>query len=207
MDGDEIILKWLGAVGWIEARCKGPIHLRGELKIRYDDDRGKWYASIAFEVSEKAVRNEWRPVPQQPKGSLAAGIDVGINNLMAIYVEDGLMRLVNGRPLKAISHYWRMRVARYQSTLNGYGLKTSKRLRLMYSKWRRQVRHYIDVEVRQAMEWLYSVGVSTIKVGYPKYIAQRNGNFDNSNIWTYGYLLKRVFGGCRGIWDRRDLRG
>jgi putative transposase len=126
---------------------------------------------------------------------------------MAIYVEDGLMRLVNGRPLKAISHYWRMRIAEYQSTLNKYGLKTYRRLRLMYSRWRRQVRHYIDVEVRQAMEWLYSVGVSTIKVGYPKYIAQRNGNFDNSNIWTYGYLLKRVFGGCRGIWDRRDLRG
>jgi hypothetical protein len=30
MDGDEIILKGLGAVGWIEVKCKGPIHLRGE---------------------------------------------------------------------------------------------------------------------------------------------------------------------------------
>jgi putative transposase len=107
---------------------------QGALEIRYDSDRKKWYAHIPFEASEKAVREEWRGVSQKPKGSLAAGIDVGINNLMAIYVEDGLTGLVNGRPLKAISYYWRMRIAEYQSTLNGYGLKTSRRLRLMYSK-------------------------------------------------------------------------
>jgi putative transposase len=174
---------------------KGPIYLRGErgeLKIRYDADRKRWYAHILFEVSEKAVRGEWRQVPQQPKGSLAAGIDIGINNLMAIYVENGLTMLVNGRPLKAISHYWRMRIIKYQSTLSGYGLKTSRRLRQMHMRWRRQIRHYIDAKVRQAIEWLYSVGVSKIKVGYPKYIAQENGSFNNNNAWTYGYLLKRI---------------
>jgi putative transposase len=35
-------------------------------------------------------------------------------------------------------------------------------------------------------------GVSTVKVGYPKYIAQDNGNFDNVHVWTYGYLLRRI---------------
>ena len=80
-----------------------------------------------------------------------------------------------------------------QSTLNRYGLKNSKRLSQMYVKWRRQVRHYIDAKVRQAMEWLYDVGVSRIKVGYPKNIAQEKGNFNNNNVWTYGYLLRRIF--------------
>jgi putative transposase len=145
-----------------------------------------------MKVSEKAVRNEWKPVPQQPRGSLVAGIDVGINNMMAIYVENGFTMLVNGRSLKATSHYWRMRIAEYQSTLNRHVLKISRRLRRMYSKWRRQVRSYINARVRQAIEWLYSVGVSTIKVGYPKNIAQRNGNFDNVHVWTYGYLLRRI---------------
>jgi putative transposase len=58
MDGDRIVLQNLGATGWIEVRYKGPIYLRGErgeLKICYDDDRKKWYAHIAFEVSEKMV--------------------------------------------------------------------------------------------------------------------------------------------------------
>jgi putative transposase len=46
--------------------------------------------------------------------------------------------------------------------------------------------------VREAVERLYDVGVSTVKVGYPKYIAQENGNFDNNNVWTYGLLLRRL---------------
>jgi putative transposase len=50
----------------------------------------------------------------------------------------------------------------------------------------------IDTKVREAMEWLYDVGIPTIKVGYPKYIAQENGDFDNNNVWTYGLLLKRL---------------
>jgi putative transposase len=196
MDGDRIILQGLGAVGWIEARFKGPIYLRGKrggIEICYDADRGKWYAHIAFsEVSEKMVRGEWRSVPRQPKGNLTAGIDIGINNLMAIYVENGLTKLVNGKPLKSISYYWRKKISEYQSTLNKYDLKTSKRLRQMYSKWRRQIKQYIDAKVREAVEWLYDVGVSTVKVGYPKYIAQESGDFDNNNVWTYGLLLRRL---------------
>jgi putative transposase len=195
MDGDRIIIKWLGAIGWIEVKFKGPVYLRGErgeLMIRYDDDRKRWYAHIVFsKVYEKMVRGEWRRMPQQPKGNLAAGVDVGINNLMAIYVENGLTKLVSGRPLKAISHYWRGRIAEYQSMLNKYGLETSKRLRQMYAKWRRQIRHYIDARVRETIEWLYDIGVSMIKVGYPRYIAQENGNFNNVHVWTYGLLLRR----------------
>jgi putative transposase len=196
MDGDRIVLKWLGVIGWIEVKYKGIMHLRGErgeLKICYDDDRRRWYAHIVFsEVSEKTVRGEWRRVPQQPKGSLVAGIDVGINNLLAVYVENGLTKLVNGRPLKAISHYWRKKIAEYQSTLNKYGLKTSKKLRRMYAKWRRQFKSYIDAKVKEAVEWLYSIEVSKIKIGYPKNIVHDNGNFNNVHVWTYGYLLKRI---------------
>jgi putative transposase len=196
MDGDRIILQGLGAIGWIEVKYRGIIHLRGErgeLIIRYDADRKRWYANIAFsKVSEKMVRGEWRRVPLQPRGDLTAGIDIGINNLMAVYVEDGSTRLINGKPLKAVAFYWRERISKYQSMLNRYGLETSRKLRRMYAKWRRQVRHYIDAKVREAVEWLYDIGVSTIKVGYPKYIAQRNGDFNNNHVWTYGYLLRKL---------------
>ena len=143
-DGDRIVLQGLGAVGWIELRYKGVLHLkgeRGELKIRYDDDKGRWYAHIAFsKVSERMVRGEWRRVPLRPRGNLTAGVDVGVNNLLAVYVEDGSTKLVNGKPLKAISYYWRKRIAEYQSTPNKYGLETPKRLRRMYAKWRRQIK-------------------------------------------------------------------
>ena len=111
---------------------------------------------------------------------------------MALYIENGFTKLVNGKPLKAISHYWQRRIAEYQSTLNRYGLKTSRKLGQMYSRWRRQMKSHIDGKVRQAVEWLYSAGVSAIKVGHPKNIAQENGNFNNVQVWTYGYLLKRI---------------
>jgi len=52
----------------------------------------------------------------------------------------------------------------------------------MYSKWRRQVKSYIDSRVRQTVEWLYNVGVSIIKIGYPKNIAQENEDFNNVNV-------------------------
>ncbi|MCL7394546.1 MAG: RNA-guided endonuclease TnpB family protein [Thaumarchaeota archaeon] len=131
-------------------------------------------------------------MPWQPKGNLTAGIDIGINNLLAIHVEDGLTRLVNGKPLKSISYYWRKKIAEYQSMLNGYGLETSRRLGRMYAKWRRQIRSYINAKVREAIEWLYDVGVSTIKIGYPKGITQENGDLNNVHVWTYRYLLKRI---------------
>jgi len=195
VEGDRIILKGLGAIGWIELKYKGLIHLReeqGRLEIRYDQARRRWYAHIAFEASEKAVRGEWTPIPAKPKGGLTAGIDIGVNNLMAVYVESGLAKLVNGRPLKAISHYWRSRIAGYQSKLNKCGSKTSRKLKAMYSRWRSQIKSYVDSRVRQTIEWLHEAGVSVVKVGYPKYIAQKNGNFNNTQVWTYRYLLKRI---------------
>ena len=196
MDGDRIILQNLGTIGWIELRYEGVLHLkgeRGELMICYDADRKRWYASIAFsKISEKMIKGRWMRVPLRPRGNLTAGIDIGVNNLMAIYVENGLTRLVNGRPLKSIAYYWRRKISEYQSMLNKYGLETSKRLRRMYEKWKRQAKHYINTRVREVVKWLYDIGVSTIKVGYPKYITQENGNFDNSHVWIYGYLLRRI---------------
>jgi len=195
IEDGKLVLKGLGAIGQIVVEYKGLIHLKGKqgrLEIHYDLDRKKWYAYIPFEVEEKAIRGIFVKVPGRPKGSLVAGVDIGINNLMAIYVEDGSTLLVNGRLLKSISHYWRGRIAEYQSMLNRCGYRTSRRLRLMYVKWRRQVRDYINKCVRRVLEWLYERGVSIVKVGYPKYIAQENGDFNNVHVWTYSYLLRRI---------------
>jgi len=193
--GNKIIIKWLGAIGRIEVEYSGLVHMKGKqgsLEIHYDSDTKTWYAHISFEVEEKAVRGVWREVPQTPKGNLRAGIDLGVNNLMAIYVEDGTSALVNGRPLKSIVHYVREKVSSYQSKINKQGVKTTRKLRLLFEKGRRQAESYIDTQVRRVIEWLYNIGVSTVYVGYPKYIAQQKGNFNVSNVWSYGYVIKRL---------------
>jgi len=188
VEGDKIVLKGLGAIGWIELRYKGLIHLKGErgrLEIHYDQDRKRWYAHISFEVAEKAVRREWISIPKQPKNNLVAGIDIGVNNLMAIYVENGLAKLVNGRPLKAISHYWRVRIAEYQSTLNRYGLRTSRRLRSMYSKWRRQVKHTLTQRLDRQLNGYTVLEFQSLKSAILRTLHRRTGT---SIVSTYGLM-------------------
>jgi len=192
---NKIIIKGLGAIGRIEVEYKGLVHLKGKqgrLEIHYDQDTKTWYAYIPFEVKEKAVRGKWRKIPLTPKGNLKAGIDLGVNNLFAVYVENDISALVNGKPLKSISHYWREKIAKYQSVINKYGIKTSRKLRAMYAKWRKQAKSFINTQVRRVVEWLYEIGVSTIYVGYPKNIVQQRGNFNVSNVWSYSYVIKRI---------------
>jgi len=195
IEKNKIVLKGFGAIGRLEVEYGGLVHLKGKqgrLEIRYDQGTKKWYAHISFEAEEKTVRGTWRKIPQAPKNNLRAGVDIGVNNLFAVYVENGISLLVNGRSLKSISHYWRERIAEYQSVINKYGAKSSHKLRLMHRKWRGQVKSIIDMQIRRLIEQLYENGVSVIYVGYPKNIAQENGNFNTVQVWSYGYLLRRL---------------
>ena len=130
-------------------------------------------------------------------GSLTVGIDLGVNNLMAVYVENGESFLVNGRPLKSIAFYWQRRIAQYQSKLNKSGCKKSRRLKKMHEKAKLQAKHYINTAVRQTVEKLYQLGVSRIVVGYPKKIARNSNkgkrqNFILSHVWRFNYVIKRL---------------
>ncbi|MCD6523409.1 MAG: transposase [Thermococcus sp.] len=200
IEGNKLILKGLGKFRRLEIQFKGRIHLKGKqgrLKITYDPVRRKWYAHISLTVIEKLEGEEWVSVPRTPKGSLSAGIDLGVNNLMAVYVENSESFLVNGRPLKSIDFYWRRRIADYQSKLNKSGAKTSRKLRRMHEKAKLQARHYINTAVRQTVRKLYDLGVSRIVVGYPKGIARNSKrgarqNFILSHVWRFNHVIKRL---------------
>jgi len=170
---------------------------QGRLEITYDPVRRKWYAHLSFTVEEKLEGGEWVSVPRTPKGSLSAGIDLGVNNLMAVYVENGESFLVNGRPLKSIDFYWRKKIADYQSKLNKSGARKSRKLRRMHEKAKLQAQHYINTAVRQTVKKLYELGISRIVVGYPKGIARNSDkgkkqNFILSHVWRFNYVIKRL---------------
>ncbi|WP_148883479.1 RNA-guided endonuclease InsQ/TnpB family protein [Thermococcus aciditolerans] len=199
--GNIIELRRLGKFGRLEIQFKGKIHLKGKqgrLEIIYDPIKRKWYAHISFsKVEEKLEKDKWVELPRIPKGSLSAGIDLGVNNLMAVYVENGESFLLNGRPLKSIDFYWRRKLADYQSKLNKSGAKTSRKLRRMHEKAKLQAKHYINTAVRQTVKRLYDLGVSKIVVGYPKGIARNSKrgikqNFILSHVWRFNYLIKRL---------------
>ncbi len=200
IDGNVIELRRLGKFGRLRIQFKGRIYLKGKqgrLEITYDDVKRKWYAHVSFTVEEKLINDEWVEVPRDPLGDLSAGIDLGVNNLMAIYVENGESFLVNGRPLKSIAFYWQRRIADYQSKLNKSGAKKSRKLRRMHDKAKLQARHYINTAVRQTVEKLYRLGVSRIVVGYPKGITRNSDrgkrqNFILSHVWRFNYVIKRL---------------
>ena len=199
IEGNKLILKGLGKFKRLGVQFKGRIHLKGKqgrLEIIYDDVKRKWYAHISFNVEEK-FRKGWVKVPREPKGSLSAGIDLGVNNLMAVYVENGESFLVNGRPLKSIAFYWQKRIAEYQSKINKSGAKKSGKLRKMHERAKLQAKHYINTAVRQTVERLYQLGVSRIVVGYPKEIARNSDkgkkqNFLLSHVWRFNTVIQRL---------------
>jgi len=198
--GNIIELRRLGKFGKLEIQFKGRIHLKGKqgrLEITYDEVKRKWYAHISVIVDEKLEDEEWVKLPRAPRGNLSAGVDLGVNNLMAIYVENGESFLVNGRPLKSIDFYWRRKIAEYQSKLNKSGAKTSRKLKKMHDKAKLQAEHYINTAVRQTVRKLYELGVSKIVIGYPKGIARNSNkgkkqNFLLSHVWRFNYAIKRL---------------
>ncbi len=200
IEGNKLILKGLGKFRRLEIQFKGRIHLKGKqgrLEITYDDVKRKWYAYLSFTVEEKLEGGEWVKLPRTSKGSLSAGIDLGVNNLMAVYVENGESFLVNGRPLKSIDFYWRRRIAEYQSKLNKSGAKKSRKLKRMHEKAKLQAKHYLNTAVRQTVRKLYDLGVSKIVIGYPKGIARNSDkgskqNFLLSHVWRFNYVIKRL---------------
>ncbi|ASJ13280.1 RNA-guided endonuclease InsQ/TnpB family protein [Thermococcus thioreducens] len=201
INGNVLELRRLGKFGKLEIQFKGRIHLKGKqgrLEIIYDDVKRKWYAHISFsKVGEKLEKDKWVKLPRTPKGNFSAGIDLGVNNLMAVYVENGESFLVNGRPLKSIAFYWQKRIAEYQSKLNKSGAKTGRKLKRMHEKAKLRAKHYINTAVRGAVRRLYELGVSKIVVGYPRGIARnsekgRKQNFLLSHVWRFNYLIKRL---------------
>ena len=200
IDGNKLILKGLGKFKRLEVQFKGRIHFKGKqgrLELTYDSIKRKWYAHISITVEEKLINDEWISVPKQPLGDLSAGIDLGVNNLMAVYVENGEGFLVNGRPLKAIDFYFRKVIADYQSKLNKSGAKSSRKLKRLHEKAKLQAKHYINTAVRQTVERLYRLGVSKIVVGYPKGISRNSDrgarqNFVLSHVWRFNTVIKRL---------------
>ncbi len=198
--GNTLILKGLGKFKRLEVQFKGRIHLKGKqgrLELTYDPIKRKWYAHVSITVEEKLINGEWVKVPRQPLGNLSAGIDLGVNNLMAVYVENGESFLVNGRPLKSIDFYFRKVIADYQSKLNKSGAKNSRKLKALHQKAKLQAKHYINTAVRQTLERLYQLGVSRIVVGYPKGISRNSNrgarqNFLLSHVWRFNTMIQRL---------------
>jgi putative transposase len=170
----KLSLKFKGRLKW---RGK-----QGRLEIAYDKARKSWYAYIPVEVENLGERGG---------GQLRASVDLGIRNLATVYVEDGTWYIFKGGGVLSQYEYYSKRISAVQKVLARHKLKSSRRLKLLYDKRRRFLKHALNSMVRKVMEELQKKGVGEVIVGYPKGIARERGNKLTVNFWSYNYIIRR----------------
>ena len=122
----------------------------------------------------------------------AIGIDLGLNNLMAITSNIGnVSNLVNGRPLKSINQYYNKRKAHLMSLLEKGGLKSSKRLRRLEMKRMMKMKDYLHKTSRRVVELMYNNDIGTCFIGHNKnWKHEINiGSMNNQNFVSIPYSL------------------
>ncbi|NHV45752.1 MAG: transposase [Candidatus Verstraetearchaeota archaeon] len=154
---------------------------QGRLEIVYNEARRSWYAHIPVEV-ENVV---------EARGSLRASMDLGIINLATIYVEDSIWYIFKGGGVFSQYEYYSKKISRVQKVLSRHGQRTSKRLKLLYDKRSKFLKHALNSMVRRIMEELKEKEVGEVVVGYPKNIVRNHGNKLTVNFWNYGYIIRR----------------
>lgn len=154
---------------------------QGRLEVIYNDARRGWYAHIPVEVENVA----------EAKGSLRAGVDLGIVNLAAVYVEDGTWYIFKSGGVLSQYECYSEEISKVQKVLARHRQRTSRKLRLLYDKRRRFLRHALNSMVRKIMEELKEKGAGEVVVGYPKDITRNHSNKFTMNFWNYGYTIRR----------------
>ena len=122
----------------------------------------------------------------------AIGIDLGLNNLMAITSNIGnISNLVNGRPLKSINQYYNKRKAHLMSLLEKGKLKSSKRLRKLEMKRMMKIKDYLHKTSRRIVELMYNNNIGTCFIGHNKNWKQEveMGKKNNQNFVSIPYSL------------------
>lgn len=118
---------------------------------------------IGFYVVEVVYEHEQPPSAVNP--AYYAGIDIGMNNLVALTSnKPGFVPvIVNGRPVKSVNQFYNKRKAELQKLLGKTG--TTKRMERMTIKRNRRIDHYMHTASRWIIDDLIAEGIGTLVVG------------------------------------------
>ncbi|GHO97266.1 hypothetical protein KSF_073140 [Reticulibacter mediterranei] len=104
-------------------------------------------------------------IPASVNASYYAGIDIGMDNLVALTSnQPGFVSvLVNGRPVKSVNQYYNKRKAELQSKLGHTG--TTKRMERLTNTRNRRIDHYMHTTSRWIIDDLVAHGIGTLVIG------------------------------------------
>ena len=133
-----------------------------EITIKYY--HGKIKVGIVFDEYGEKIKYDCDK-------NLSVGVDIGLNNLMAITSNDkSFSYVVNGRPLKSINQFYNKQKSFMRSNLDKCNKKSkiSKRLKKLEIKRTEKISHYLHCVSKQIIELCVSHGVSKIIIGHNK---------------------------------------
>ncbi|BAZ50601.1 transposase [Nostoc sp. NIES-4103] len=99
--------------------------------------------------------------PRKATGKYIAGVDLGLNNLMAITSNHPGIRplLINGRPLKSINQFFNKRVAASQS------IEAWRQIKELNSKRDRRIDNYLHTVSRRIIDWCHLNDINQLIIG------------------------------------------
>ena len=144
-------------------RIKIPEDIRDKKFIQVEIipiDNGKMFkANFTYEIEVE---------PWDLNENNVMGIDLGVNNFAAIVTSEGTPYLVDGRCLKNQIYFKCKKVAHYMSILNKQGLKTSKRIQKINTKFQGKQNNFLNQTVHFILQQCLEQNIGTIILGYNK---------------------------------------
>lgn len=141
-----------------------PSMLAIEVQTKQKDiDQVRIIPRKGFYVVEVVYGKEVKQADVNP--AYYAGIDIGMNNLVALTSnKPGFTPvLVNGRPVKSVNHFYNKRRADLQKKLGHTG--TTKRMERMTNKRNRRIDHYMHTASKRIIDLLVKEGIGVLCIG------------------------------------------
>ncbi len=144
--------------------CIHPSRLAIEVKTKQQNiNQVRIVPRKGFYVVEAVYEQEEKQTLLTP--AYYAGIDIGMNNLVALTSNKPGFRsvVVNGRPVKSINQFYNKRKAELQSQLRRKG--TTKRIERMNNKRNRRIGHYMHTASKRIVDLLVKEEIGTLVIG------------------------------------------
>jgi putative transposase len=141
-----------------------PSMLAIEVQTKHKDiDQVRIVPRKGFYVVEAVYGKEVKQAPVNP--AYYAGIDIGMNNLVALTSnKPGFQSVVvNGRPVKSVNQFYNKRKAELQKQLGHTG--TTKRMERMTNKRNRRIDHYMHTASHRIIDVLVKEGIDVLCIG------------------------------------------
>lgn len=107
------------------------------------------------------------------KNKKYAAIDLGVNNLAAVFLNKGKPLLVNGKDLKSINRYFNKEIGKKKSQLPK-GIYSSKKINYLWLKRDNVMKYLLEQKANEVVEHLKSENVSALVIGWNKGIKDKS---------------------------------